>query len=215
MKNELDRQLKAQWEAASVEDFDIDIDTEKLWHKIARPGKPKTIRLNWLRYAAALLIGAMATFGLMQWKAAGSYALRSGMTRQEARQAAIAHREAQTPQAGSPEPMTKKQPAASGHVPPTTGTVSITAKTGAVTLKKPLKEEQIPETLSPVPPVRDGIAQVPARSQATRKTIHLLDIEKPATAVPKPGKFMMALEEHLRAKSDDIALSTKILTHQF
>lgn len=213
MKNELDRQLKAQWEAATVEDFDIDIDTEKLWHKIARPGQPQTIRLSWLKYAAALLIGAMVTFGLMQWKAPGSYALRSGMTRQAVKQAAITRQEVKE----SPETMPQNKPGGtSGYTHPTPGTASIASKTGTITKNEALKGEQIiPENPAPMPAARESIAQAPSGSQPARKTIHLLDLEKPAAATPKPGKFMMAIEEHLRPKSDDIAFSTKVLTRQF
>lgn len=213
MKNELDRQLKAQWEAASVEDFGIDIDTEKLWHKITRPGKPQTIRLSWLKYAVALLIGAMVTFGLMQWKAPRSYALRPGMDRLEARQAAFARQETRTPQEEQHGQVSQKQAATPGYISPASRAASIASKTGTITKKESLKEEQImPE--SPAPAARESVAQVPTRSQPARKTIHLLDLEKPAAA-PKPGKLMMAIEEHLRPKSDDIAFSTKILTRQF
>ncbi len=215
MKNELDRQLKAQWEAASVEDFDIDIDTEKLWHKIERPGKQQKNNLSGLKYAAALLIGAMVTFGLMQWKTPGTLALRSGMSRLPAKQEAIARQEARPQQAEPPGQVSQKQPATSGYTAPASGTASIAAKTGTITQKEALKEEQIiPETPRPVPAAGESVAQAPSSSQPARKTIHLLDLEKPATA-PKPGKFMMAIEEHLRTKSDDVAFSTKILTRQF
>lgn len=215
MKNELDRQLKAQWEAAPVEDFNIPIDTEKLWSKIDRPGKQQK-NLSWLKYAAALLIGAIVTFGLMQWKTPGSYALRSGMDRQELKQAAITRQEVKSPQEESPEPMPKNKPGETiGYTHPTPGIASIASKAGTITKNEAWKEKQItPENPGPVPVARESIAQAPSRSQPARKTIHLLDLEKPAAA-PKPGKFIMAMEEHLRAKSDDIAFSTKILTRQF
>lgn len=208
MKNELDRQLKAQWEAAPVEDFDIPIDTEQLWLNIARPRKQVQSNLSWLRYAAALLIGAMLTFGVMQWKTPGSLALRPGLDRQEARSATIARQEAQAPKSDPPESRSLKQPAThSDDIHPASGIVSI---------KEVIKDEQTPpETLSPAPQIRDAIAQAPGKLQPARKTIHLFDLEKPAPQPEKTNKLMMAIEEHTRKQSNDIAFSTKILTNQF
>lgn len=216
MKNELDRQLKAQWEAAPVEDFDIPIDTEQLWHNIARPGKQVQSNLSWLRYAAALLIGAMLTFGVMQWKTPGSLALRPGLDRQEARSAAIARQEAQAPKSDPPESRSYKQPATHSDIHPASGTVPTPANTGIVSIKEVIKDEQTPpETLSPAPQIRDAIAQAPGKLQPARKTIHLFDLEKPAPQPEKTNKLMMAIEEHTRKQSNDIAFSTKILTNQF
>lgn len=216
MKNELDRQLKAQWEAAPVEDFDIPIDTEQLWHNIARPGKQAQSNLSWLRYAAALLMGAMVTFGLMQWKTPVSLALRPGLDRQEARPATIARQAAKAPKSDPPESMPHKQAAIPGYIHPASGTVSTPSSAGIVTIKEVPKDEQMPaETLSPVPQGRDGIVQAPGRSQPARKTIHLFDLEKPVPQPEKTNKLMMAIEEHTRKQSNDIAFSTKILTNQF
>lgn len=62
MKHELDEQLKAQWEAAKVEDFEMSFDTEALWGKINKDSSnerpAKRLVLPMLKYAAALAIGA-------------------------------------------------------------------------------------------------------------------------------------------------------------
>lgn len=217
MKNELDRRLKAQWEAASVEDFDLSIDTEKLWNKIDRPGKAKTTRLKALQYAAALLTGAVITFGLMQQKAPSSLALRSGLDRQETRRLIIVHQENEAPRSGPREPVLHKQAAIAGYTQPATGTAPTPLNTGIVIVKEELKKERQtpPGNLSPAPQARDGIVQVTTKSPPALKTIHLFDLEKPVPQTEKTNKMMMAIKEHTHKQSNDIAFSTKILTNQF
>ncbi|RYD96949.1 MAG: hypothetical protein EOP54_12300 [Sphingobacteriales bacterium] len=207
MKQEWDRQLKAQWDAAALKDFEPVFDTEDLWQKIDRPRKQRKISFTWLKYAAAMLIGAVVTFGLMQWKVPGLMALQSG----------IARPAAPAPQNKLPGNTSIKQSVASPYLPPGFRTASLTpSKAGIPKIKEALTEEQpVPKNISPAPAAPDHIALVPTAPQSRRKTIHLLDLEKPGSVPQKQSKFMKVMDEHINPKSADIAFSTKVLTKQF
>jgi len=72
-------------------------------------------------------------------------------------------------------------------------------------------QQEIMQT--PIVPEDTRMASV--RPKVKPKTIHLLDLEKKEPAAQKQSKFMMALDEHINPKANDMAFSTKVLTKQF
>lgn len=218
MKNELDRQLKEQWEAARLSELNLHIDTEALWQKIARPEKQRKFTVSRIKYAAAMLLGAMVTFGLMQWNSRpGTMALQAGMNHQKANRPVISVQSATALQNETTGDIPVKQQPAPTYVHYASGKASLPPpKAGTISTKQTLREDNpVPENINPVPAEQEQIVVAQTTKPQGRKTIHLLDLEKPAPSSPKPSKLMMAIEEHTRPKSNDIAFSTRILTKQF
>lgn len=218
MKNELDRQLKEQWEAARLSELNLHTDTEALWQKIARPEKQNKLTISWIRYAAAMLLGAMVTFGLMQWHTTpGTMALQADMNQQKANRSVITEQIATAPQNEITGEMPVKQHPMPTYVHHASGKTSLPpSKAGTMTTKETLREDEpVHKNITPDPTEQEQIVVAKTTKPQERKTIHLLDLEKPAPSVPKSSKLMMAIEEHTRPKSNDMAFSTKILTKQF
>lgn len=218
MKNELDRQLKEQWEAARLSELNLHIDTEALWQKIARPEQQSKLTVSWIKYAAAMFFGAMLTFGLMQWNTRpGTMALQAGMDRQKVNRHAITGQIATAPQNEIRRDTLQKNAAVPAYVHHTTGKTSLpAAKASTLITKETLREDKpIHENINPEPVAQEQKVVVQTAKPQERKTVHLLDLEKPAPSGPKTSRLMMAIEEHTRTQSNDMAFSTRILTKQF
>ncbi|GEM_PF-1614286 len=223
MKNELDRQLKAKWEAATLKELDLDIDTEKLWQKIDKPATDRKRSFSGLKYAAAVFSGAVITLLLTQLNTPKDLAMKPLMqVRKNSNAPAVSG------QAGTPQTIVRNQTVTQVAVavksdlltdkPPTTSTTSLakTSKT-AVPLNGNAQPGNSPIQGSVQTPVFLPETNTIAREtpKAALKTVHLSDLENPAPEPVKPNKFMMAVGEHIHPKSNDIAFSTKILTKQF
>lgn len=222
MKNESDQQLREQWEAAELKDFELHIDTENLWQKIQKPEKKRTVTFTWLRYAAAMLLGALITFGLTQ------------LSKQEevlVQEAAQPRSEDKPGLAAIPATPQKSLPQRNDADPavPLKQRISVPKVPGGNSLAGSRKEEPRMETpekkQTTTLPAQQEIMHIPFVPEDTRmasispkakpKTIHLLDLEKREPPVQKQSKFMMALDEHINPKLNDMAFSTKVLTKQF
>lgn len=217
MKNELDRQLKAQWEAARLSELDLHIDTEALWQKIARPEKQGKRLISWFRYAAAMLIGAMLTFGLMRWHTTpGTIALQAGMSRQKTSKLVLIQSNEPTPQSAITGDTHQKQYPATVYVHQAPGTASLPPKKAETATGVLKQDEPLPGNTPPGPPAeQEKLVAAQTKKSPVRKTVHLLDLEQAIPSAPKPSKLMMAIGEHTRPKSNDMAFSTRILTKQF
>lgn len=223
MKNELDRQLKAQWEAATLKDLDLDIDTERLWQKIDKPAKDRKLAFSWLKYAAAVVSGAVITLLLTQLNTPKDLAMRPLMqVRENSKEPAISG------QAGTPQTIVRHQTVTQDIVmaksdpltnkPQTTRTTSLAKSSNiAVSLTDitPPVNSQPPGAVQKQAPLPEPNTIARKAPKDALKTVHLFDLENPAPEPVKPNKFMMAVGEHTHPKSNDIAFSTKILTKQF
>lgn len=221
MKQESDRQLKAQWDAATLKDFDFEIDTEKLWQKIDKPGARRQLVFTGLKYAAAVVSGAVLTLFITQLNPPKEVAMKSLIeVRELTNEPAIREQAGKQPgnvihQNRSPVAVAVKSNPLTGQTPAATQTSLAKTPKIATALNNYTPPEQNSESL--LAPVNDAAPNTIAREapKAALKTVHLFDLEKPAPEPAKPSKFMMAIGEHTNPKSNDIAFSTKILTKQF
>jgi len=220
MKQESDRQLKAQWDAATLKDFDFEIDTEKLWQKIDKPGSSRQLVFTGLKYAAAVVSGAVLTLFITQLNPPKEVAMKSLIeVRELTNEPAIREQSGKQPasvihQNISPAIVVVKSNPLTSQPAAAQTSLAKTPKI-ATALNNYTPPEQNSQSLQA--PVNDPATNTIAREapKAALKTVHLFDLENPAPEPAKPSKFMMAIGEHTNPKSNDIAFSTKILTKQF
>lgn len=207
MKNEWEEQLKAKWEAAKTEDFNLDFDTEALWNKIEKPqAKPKA---KWMlplfKYAAAIAVGAVLSWSLLDSKSTTivsktEYQIQPTTERVETEK--------------PPETITKNSPVIADHTAIKQKTK--TTATGSKNKKPKITVDEIPIAVSHTenvhPMTETPKTEIIVAQKKKLKTMHISDLEKAAPKVQEVNNFFA---RRTAESIDNVAFSTKIINKQF